>query len=164
MLSQLDPVHIPTSHFLKIHLLANSLAATVIEPARYRLLTLHVPNLISHFGCTRVSVQFGGLHFDFRNMIYLYGEELLLPRPIPKLEDHTLSAVRDCLLNISNILLVHVTLSSRRHALTSRTAPPLACTLFPVCRQCLVIQYNCIILGLFVRMWWDGVLPSGGNN
>jgi hypothetical protein len=29
-----------------------------------------------------------------------YGEELLAPRPTPKLEDHPLSAVRDCLFNI----------------------------------------------------------------
>jgi len=29
-----------------------------------------------------------------------YGEELLAPRPTPKLRDHLLSAVRDCVLNI----------------------------------------------------------------
>ena len=33
-------------------------------------------------------------------MIRFYGEELLAPRPTPKLEDHPLSAVRDCLFNI----------------------------------------------------------------
>ena len=33
-------------------------------------------------------------------MIRFYGEELLAPRPTPKLEDHHLSAVRDCLFNI----------------------------------------------------------------
>jgi len=33
-------------------------------------------------------------------MIRFYGEELLAPRPTPKLEDHSLSAVRDCLFNI----------------------------------------------------------------
>ena len=36
----------------------------------------------------------------FRNLICFYGEELLAPRPTPKLEDHPLSAVRDCLFNI----------------------------------------------------------------
>ena len=36
----------------------------------------------------------------FLNKIRLYGEELLAPRPTPKLEDHPLSAVRDCLFNI----------------------------------------------------------------
>jgi hypothetical protein len=33
-------------------------------------------------------------------MVNFYGEELLAPRPTPKLEDHPLSAVRDCLFNI----------------------------------------------------------------
>ena len=33
-------------------------------------------------------------------MIPFYGEELLAPYPNPKLEGHTLSAVRDCLFNI----------------------------------------------------------------
>jgi hypothetical protein len=37
---------------------------------------------------------------NFRNMIIFYSEELLAPRPTPKLEDHPLSAVRDCLFNI----------------------------------------------------------------
>jgi len=36
----------------------------------------------------------------FRNMTRFYGEELLAPRPTPKLEDHPLSAVCDCLFNI----------------------------------------------------------------
>jgi len=33
-------------------------------------------------------------------MIRFYGEELLAPRPTPKLEYHLLAAVRDCLFNI----------------------------------------------------------------
>jgi len=36
----------------------------------------------------------------FRDIASVYGEELLLPRPIPKLDDHPFSAVRDCLFNI----------------------------------------------------------------
>jgi hypothetical protein len=36
----------------------------------------------------------------FRNMIRFHGEELLTPRPTPKLEDHPLLAVSDCLFNI----------------------------------------------------------------
>ena len=36
----------------------------------------------------------------FRNKASFYGEELLAPRPTPKLEDHLLSAVRNCLFNI----------------------------------------------------------------
>jgi hypothetical protein len=37
---------------------------------------------------------------SFRNKLIFYGEELLAPCPTPKLEDHALSAVRDCLFNI----------------------------------------------------------------
>ena len=36
----------------------------------------------------------------YRNKIRFYGEELLAPRPTRKLEDHTLSAVRDCLFDM----------------------------------------------------------------
>jgi hypothetical protein len=38
-----------------------------------------------------------------RNILYqtfFYGNELLVPRPTSKLEDHPLSAVRDCLFQI----------------------------------------------------------------
>jgi hypothetical protein len=38
--------------------------------------------------------------FNIRNKLIFYGEELLAPRPTPQLEDHPLSAVRDCLFNI----------------------------------------------------------------
>ena len=38
--------------------------------------------------------------FMFRNYDSFYGEELLAPRPSPKLEDHPLLAVRDFLFNI----------------------------------------------------------------
>jgi hypothetical protein len=37
---------------------------------------------------------------NFRNKIIFYGEELLAPRPTPKLDDHLLSAVCYCLFNI----------------------------------------------------------------
>jgi hypothetical protein len=36
----------------------------------------------------------------FRNKEHLCSEELLAPRPTPKLEDHPLLAVSDCLFNI----------------------------------------------------------------
>jgi hypothetical protein len=36
----------------------------------------------------------------FRNIIIFYGEELLPPRPTPKLQDHPLSVVRDCLFKV----------------------------------------------------------------
>jgi len=36
----------------------------------------------------------------FRNKTSFYGEQLSTTRPNPKLEDHTLSAFRDCIFNI----------------------------------------------------------------
>jgi hypothetical protein len=36
----------------------------------------------------------------FRNKLIFYGEQLLAPCPTPKVEDHPLLAVRDCLFNI----------------------------------------------------------------
>jgi hypothetical protein len=36
----------------------------------------------------------------FRNKLIFYSEELLASRPTPKLEDHPLSAIRNCLFNI----------------------------------------------------------------
>jgi hypothetical protein len=35
-----------------------------------------------------------------RNLVSFYGEELLAPRPTPKLEDLPLSAARDCLFKV----------------------------------------------------------------
>jgi hypothetical protein len=40
------------------------------------------------------------LGFRFRNKLVFYGEELLAPRPTPKLEGHPMSAVCDCVFNI----------------------------------------------------------------
>jgi hypothetical protein len=44
----------------------------------------------------------------------VYGEELLAPRPTPKLEDHPVSVVRDCLFNIFAATLLIVGRSSIR--------------------------------------------------
>ena len=41
----------------------------------------------------------------FCSMIGFYGEALLAPRPSPKLEDHTLSAVCDSLFNVFTAIL-----------------------------------------------------------
>jgi len=43
--------------------------------------------------------------YPFRKKPRFYGEELLAPCPTPKLGDHSLSAVRDCLFNILAVTL-----------------------------------------------------------
>ena len=40
------------------------------------------------------------LAYEYFITFVFHGEELLAPRPTPKLEDHPLSAVRDCLFNL----------------------------------------------------------------
>jgi hypothetical protein len=57
----------------------------------------------------------------FRNYASFYGEVLLAPRPAPKLEDHTLSAVRDSLFNIFTATL-HIGGRSSIRNLTTRHA------------------------------------------
>jgi hypothetical protein len=42
---------------------------------------------------------------NFHNKLIFYGEELLAPRPTPKLEDHPLLAVHNCLFNIFAAIL-----------------------------------------------------------
>jgi len=72
------------------------------EPARSSPYP-HIPLPESHFPLRRLdhSISPGSRLslFIFRNICF-YGEELLAPRPTPKLEEHSLSAVRDCVLNV----------------------------------------------------------------
>jgi hypothetical protein len=73
------------------------------EPDVYRLLTFQVPNLMSLFRCLgRTPSIIPGRMFAvliFQNKIRFYGQDLLALRPPHQLEDHLLSAVRDCLFN-----------------------------------------------------------------
>ena len=92
MLSQLNPVHAPTSHFLKTHLISLVAAIAVTDPELHRLLTFQAPSLLSLSHClaptkiqcicfvTTPSLRWG----------------LSAACPNFKLEDHTLSDVRDC--------------------------------------------------------------------
>jgi hypothetical protein len=98
--------------------LANFLAAALSEPALYRLLTFHVPSKMSFcvmpaletlpsggpsvgvFYLPIVCLQRKHLAWVILNIWIFHGEELLAPRPTPKLEDHPLSAVRDCLFSL----------------------------------------------------------------
>jgi len=74
ILGQPNPVHIATSHLLEIH-----------------------PNII-HPSVPRSPQWSPACECFLTN--FFYREVLLAPRPTPKLEDHPLSAVRDCLFNL----------------------------------------------------------------
>ena len=54
----------------------------------------------------------------FRNKASFYLEVLLAHCPNPKLEDHPLSAVRDCLFNIFEVIVQIISLSSIRNLRT----------------------------------------------
>jgi hypothetical protein len=58
----------------------------------------------------------------FRKEIFLYGEEMLAPRPTPKLEDHLLSAVHNCLFYIFAATL-HIRRQSPPTATWGRAMP-----------------------------------------
>ena len=65
------------------------------------------------------------------NKICFYGKESLAPRPTPKLEDHPLSALHDCLFNIFTATL-HIGGRSSNRNLRMRhavlTGTHLSCT------------------------------------
>jgi hypothetical protein len=88
--------------------LESSLETVIREPALYRLLTVHNPNLISMFcqlgRLSKESAQVRGSAGIGVTYIF-YGERLLAPRPTPKLEDHPLSFVRDCVFSIFPAIL-----------------------------------------------------------
>ena len=91
------------------------------DPSLYRILTFHVPKRMSLFLLRDTSprntppqrsewgislppdcfVSRGSISpCEYFLTMFFHGEALLAPRPTPKLEDHTSSAVRDCLFNI----------------------------------------------------------------
>jgi hypothetical protein len=58
----------------------------------------------------------------FRNRLSFYAWELLAPRPTPNLEDHPLSAVRDCLFNVF-VATLYVWRPSLLSAIRGRSMP-----------------------------------------
>jgi hypothetical protein len=75
----------------------SSFTTVMREPALYRLLTIHTPNFVSISlnldSLSRESVPSPRPFVTFYNKLIFYGEKLLAAHTIPKLEDHTLSAV-----------------------------------------------------------------------
>jgi hypothetical protein len=76
----------------------------------------------------------GSRHFIF------YGEELLAPRPIPKLEDHFLSAVRDCLPKLDGFSSIR-NLRTRR-AVVTRDPPNMGVTITRIKTRGFIPQAN----------------------
>jgi hypothetical protein len=105
-----------TQHFLKNapHSSRNQLPCIVskpqlalLDPDIHTLVTFHVPNLMSIFVPYIIpKVQSKSQAFLlFHNIPSFCGEELLALYPSPKLENHPLSAVRECLFNIFSATL-----------------------------------------------------------
>jgi hypothetical protein len=104
------PSHVTSCTPTKSNLHLDSSLETVIrEPALYKLLTFHNPNLMSvfhHLGrFPRESAQVRGSLMTFITNLFFYGKGLLAPRPTPKLENYPLSFVRGCLFNIFSATL-----------------------------------------------------------
>jgi hypothetical protein len=55
------------------------------------------------FGSFKIIGAISRAHVPFRNVMILHGDRLLDPRPTPKLEDHHLLAVRDCIFKFSRL-------------------------------------------------------------
>ena len=85
-------VHVPPSHFMKIHL-------NIILPSAPRSSKWSRSFWFFHRSCQRISP--GSWHmYPFCKKPRFYSGELLALCPTPKLGDHSLSAVCDCLFNI----------------------------------------------------------------
>ena len=87
--------------------LANSLATAVSESGLHRLLTFHIPNLMSPFHCLGLTkgsfpARDTCIRFVRRSV---FTADLLALRPTPILEDHALLAVRYYLFNIFVVIL-----------------------------------------------------------
>ena len=99
------------------------LTSSLLGP--YILLNTLFSNTLSLHSSLNVSDQFQvqGLLYEYFTTGYVfYGEELLASRPTSKLEDHTVSAVRDCLFNIFLATLHTGSRSSIRNLRTRHAA------------------------------------------
>jgi hypothetical protein len=98
ILSQLSPVHTPTSYLLKIRLNI-ILHLRLGLPSGFFPQVSHVPlSLLRSYWSISPGPRLCLWIFRNKDMFSRWGVEA--PRPTPKLEDHPFSAVRDCLFNI----------------------------------------------------------------
>ena len=103
ILWQTNPVHVISSYVLWSTLISSShlslrvsrgLVPSGLPPPSY----MHKINF-QCLGRSKEAVQDSN-PLTYLNMLTVYRQELSAPRPNPKVEDHPLSAVRDCLFNI----------------------------------------------------------------
>ena len=102
--------------------LTNSLAAVVTAPDLCMLLLCIKSHVLFPLLGSYQRINPGPRHmYPFRNNTSFYGDELLAPRLTPKLADHPLSSVHDCLFNIFAATLHIGGCSSIRNLRTSHT-------------------------------------------
>ena len=137
ILSQYNPVHVPTSHFLKIH--------RDSEPALNRLLTFHVPKFMSHFRCTKVSFQVWSLLFVSQHNSFLQWG-VVSTSPNSQAGRLRLSAVRGCLFNIF-LATLHIGDFPSTHNLRNRHAVMIWTHLLQsVCNTCKIFKWHRLTL------------------
>jgi hypothetical protein len=105
ILTQINSFHAYTSHFLKVRF--NIIVPATPPSSKWSLSlrsshqnrvctslshTCHMP----HASCSSLSDRCE----MFRKMTMFYTEELLAPRVIPKMEDHSLSAIHHCFVSV----------------------------------------------------------------
>jgi len=97
--------HLPNHH--QTHIKSRALKKPLLSPCSGVLLEkLSVFRLVENFpafyGTRKFITAFTSAQIKLRDFAtkYAYGKELLAPRPTTNVEDHHLSAVRDCLLDL----------------------------------------------------------------
>ena len=102
-------------------------------------------------------------------MIRFYGEELLTPRPTPKLEDHPLSFVRDCFFNIfAATFHIGGRFSFRnlrtRHAVVTGTHLSRSCPyIFIKCNTVNCSSRNCQICLSPLKLFFSGLRENSAD-
>jgi hypothetical protein len=78
------------------------------------------------------SVHIRDLREILRNIVSLHSEDLLAPRPNPKLKNHPFSGVRDCWLNIFGLICLKIRTDFRLFECSNETLGSIKCGEFLV--------------------------------